>query len=128
MIVLMDTSTPECRLTLVSEDATYEHIWQANRELAKGLLAFLRDSLGEHQREFQDISGIGVMLGPGSFTGLRIGITVANTLSDSLSISIVGTATEKWQEDALQRLHAGENDRLLLPAYGAEANITKPRK
>ena len=72
--------------------------------------------------------GIGVMKGPGSFTGLRIGLTVTNTLADSLSAPIVGATGEDWRETALEKLRAGENEKIVMPEYGAVAHITAPRK
>ena len=128
MILLLDTSTGECKLTLVSNDTQYDYTWQADRRLAKELLGFLRDRLAEHAVSLQDITGIGVMRGPGSFTGLRIGITVMNTLAESLSVPIVGESGDEWRRIALQRLTDGESDQLVLPEYGADAHITKPRK
>lgn len=129
MIALLDTSTPMCRLTLVIAEKSYDYEWQADRSLARGLLAFLRDKLKEHSATFNDISGIGVMKGPGSFTGLRIGITVMNTIASAQQIPIVGvTADEQWQEVALTWLQKDENDELVMPEYGASANITTPRK
>ncbi|HTK39904.1 MAG TPA: tRNA (adenosine(37)-N6)-threonylcarbamoyltransferase complex dimerization subunit type 1 TsaB [Patescibacteria group bacterium] len=128
MIILLDTSTPECRLTLVHGNESKDFTWQADRELATGLLGFIRDCLADQNATFSDISGIGVLKGPGSFTGLRIGMTVANTLADSLQVPIVGEVSSEWQSKALQRLSDGENDTMLLPEYGGDANITKPRK
>ena len=129
MIVLLDTSTPMCRLTLVDGEQQYDHEWQADRGLARSLHAYLRDCLAEHGWTFSDITGIGAMKGPGSFTGLRIGLTVLNTLADTLRVPIVGaTLSETWRQEALGRLAADENDTLVLPFYGREANITKPRK
>ena len=94
------------------------------RTLARGLLKFLEEKTGD----LHDISGIGVMKGPGSFTGLRIGLTVANTLADSLNIPIVGAMGEDWRETALSKLRAGENEKIVMPEYGAAAHITAPRK
>jgi tRNA threonylcarbamoyladenosine biosynthesis protein TsaB len=128
MIVLLDTSTGLCQLRLVLGDETHDYEWQADRQLAKGLLAFIREKLALHGKELADIQGIGVMQGPGSFTGLRIGMTVCNTLADSLGVPIVGETGEGWQVRAIDRLKKGDNDRVVLPIYGGEANITKPRK
>lgn len=128
MIVLLDTSTPVCRVTLVDGEARQEHEWQADRTLAKNLLRYLTEALAESGRSLHDLSGIGVMTGPGSFTGLRIGMAVCNTLADGLGIPIVGARDEGWQETALARLASGETDRVVLPYYGSEAHITKPRK
>ena len=128
MILLLDTSTPICKLVFIDGDERYEKEWEAGRELAKGLLGFLLSELEIKSKTWKDITGIGVFQGPGSFTGLRIGLTVLNTLADSLAISIVGSTDEDWQQDVLRRLQAGENDKLVLPHYGNAANITKPRK
>ncbi len=128
MILLLDTSTPLCRLTLVNDERRVEYEWQADRQLAKGLLGWLNERLSDHGTTFQDLTGIGTLQGPGSFTGLRIGLTVLNTLADSLGIPIVGASGEMWREDALQKLAAGQNDRIVLPYYSSDANITTPRK
>lgn len=124
MIILLDTSTATCFLTVVDDEARQDFEWQAGRTLARGLLKFLEEKTGD----LRDISGIGVMKGPGSFTGLRIGLTVANTLADSLNIPIAGATGEDWQKVALKKLRAGENEKIVMPEYGAAAHITAPRK
>jgi len=128
MILLLDTSTPTCRLSLVDGDWRQEKDWEAGRTLAKGLLGFFEQELTGIGKSWQDLSGLGVFQGPGSFTGLRIGMTVLNTMADSLAIPIVATTGEDWQKEAVSKLRAGENDRLVLPFYGGEANVTMPRK
>lgn len=128
MIVLLDTSTPTCRLTLVQDDARHEYSWEAGRALARDLLRFLDDSLAKNGAGLKDITAIGVMKGPGSFTGLRIGLTVMNTLADDLKLPIVGATGDNWQQAALDRLLRHETDELVLPFYGAGPNITTPRK
>lgn len=128
MILLLDTSTPACKLTFVDGDWYYHDEWQADRELAKKLLGYLDEQLKKNQKTWQDISAIGAFQGPGSFTGLRIGLTVLNTIADTQGIAIVGETGEDWQDKAIARLSAGENDKIVLPFYGSEARITKPRK
>jgi tRNA threonylcarbamoyl adenosine modification protein YeaZ len=128
MIILLDTSTPVCHLSLIDGEMRRDSDWDAGRGLAKGLLSFLETELKVTQSTWSDISGIGVFQGPGSFTGLRIGMTVMNTLAGSLSIPIVGAQGDNWQRDALSRLENKDNDQVVLPFYGGEANITKPRK
>lgn len=124
MIILLDTSTATCFLTVVDDEVWQDFEWQAGRTLARGLLKFLEEKTGD----LHNISGIGVMKGPGSFTGLRIGLTVANTLADSLNIPIAGATGEDWQKVVLKKLRAGENEKIVMPEYGAAAHITAPRK
>jgi tRNA threonylcarbamoyladenosine biosynthesis protein TsaB len=128
MILFLDTSTYTCKLSLVDGDWRYDDEWEANRELAKGLLGYLRDQLEKNGKKWEDISGIVAYKGPGSFTGLRIGLTVLNTFAEAQGIPIIGTTGEGWQGTGRERLEMGENDRIVLPEYGSEAHITQPRK
>jgi tRNA threonylcarbamoyladenosine biosynthesis protein TsaB len=128
MIILLDTSTSIARLTVIkgTDRASYE--WKAERELAKGLLGWIENTLDSSGETLLTIRGIGVFQGPGSFTGLRIGMTVANTLASSLSVPIVAATGERWQGDCLVALQSGKNEKIVLPLYDRDANITKPRK
>lgn len=128
MIVLLDTSTPTCRLTLIDGHAHRDVEWEADRDLARHLLKFLHDELAKSQTNFDGVSGIGVMKGPGSFTGLRIGITVLNTIAHTNQVPIVGATGDNWQQEVLSRLERLENDEIVMPEYGKAANITSPRK
>lgn len=128
MILLLDTSTPICKLTLIDGDNRFDDEWEAARTLARGLLGYIKSNLEKHDKTWQDIDAIGVFEGPGSFTGLRIGLTVMNTIADSESIPIVGGRGDNWQESVMAKLNDGENDKIVLPLYGSEAHITAPRK
>ncbi len=128
-ILLLDTATPTCKLSVVIDDQRFDYTWQSDRQLARDLLAYIRDSLAKHQLGLKDLEAIGVMQGPGSFTGLRIGITVCNTLARQMSLPIVGqNLSENWQNLAIDRLKIGEDQKIVMPDYGSEPNITKPRK
>ena len=128
MILLLDTSTPECRLSFIEGEWRYDATWEAGRGLAKGLLGFLETQLESQGKTWKDVTGLAAYKGPGSFTGLRIGITVLNTIADSENIPIVGETGDDWREKAIKRLTNNESDRIVLPEYGGEANITQPRK
>jgi len=128
MILLLDTSTPVCRLSFIDGDWRYDTMWEAGRGLAKGLLGFLEQELSFQNKTWNDVSGLVVYKGPGSFTGLRIGITVFNNLAYSYEWPIVGETGDNWRTKGSARLESGENDKIVLPEYGGEANITTPRK
>jgi tRNA threonylcarbamoyladenosine biosynthesis protein TsaB len=128
MILLLDTSTPICKVTLLDREWRFDNDWEAGRDLAKQLLGYLEEIMQMNGKTWSDITAIGAFRGPGSFTGLRIGLTILNTLADSLHIPIVGAMGEGWQSQAIQRLNEGENDRLVMPEYGSEAHITTPKK
>ena len=128
MIILWDSSAMTCRLTLVDGDNTADYEWEANRTLAKNMLGYFRDTLLKHGKTLHDISGIGVMRGPGSFTGLRIGMTVLNTIANANQVPIVGAVGEQWQAECITALQNGVNHQVVLPEYGAPPTITSPKK
>ncbi len=129
MILLIDTSTPYCHLSLYREgNCVLEDTWHAERMLAEGIFTYITEKLSEVRSDLTHVSGIGIFRGPGSFTGLRIGMTVCNTLAYDQTINIVGETGKNWQKKAILRLMAGENERIVLPEYGSPARITTPRK
>jgi tRNA threonylcarbamoyladenosine biosynthesis protein TsaB len=130
MIVTIKTDNPVAEIGLYDQAGTQlsYFTWQADRQLAKDLLGTLRAELAKQKADWSDIKGVIVFEGPGSFTGLRIGATVANTLAYGQSVPIVGARYDDWIAAGLAKLQAGANDMQVLPHYGAEATITKPKK
>ena len=110
MKMYLDTSTPTTILKLDN----HEYIWESGRDLAENLLVFIHDKLVENGKDFKDLEEITFMSGPGSFTGLRIGAAVVNTLANELNIPL--------------KNHHGEIVKIILPDYGRGANISKPVK
>lgn len=129
-ILGIDTSDKICKVKLFKEDEDkiFEKEWLADRGLSKGLLRFLEDFLKENHLSFWDVKGLVIFKGPGSYTGLRIGITVFNTYSDTTKIPIVGETGKDWFLKGVKRLERGENDKVVMPKYLAPAHITKQRK
>jgi tRNA threonylcarbamoyladenosine biosynthesis protein TsaB len=100
--------------------------WEAGRTLAKNLLGEIEQLLARTEliKNWENLTGIIVFRGPGSFTGLRIGITTANTLAYAQQIPIVGTTGDNWLANGLASLAKKQNDKIVLPEYGALPNIT----
>ena len=128
VILFLKTDQADCYVELRQAERQQQFSWQAGRNLSDGLLQFLQQCLKEFGVEWADLSGLVVFRGPGSYTSLRIGLTVANTLADALQIPIVGVDGEQWQADGLARLSAGENDKIVLPIYLQPVHITQPKK
>ena len=110
MKLYLDTSTPTTILKLDDKEYSYEF----NNDLAEKLLKFIHDKLDENGKTFNDITEITFMSGPGSFTGLRIGATIINTLASELNIPLFD--------------HYGKKHQIIIPEYGRPANISKPKK
>ncbi len=110
MKLYLDTSTPICILRLNGK----EYQSELGRDTAEKLHAFIHEKLTENHKSWSDISEITFMSGPGSFTGLRIGASVVNTLADQLNIPLFD--------------HHGTKHPIIIPEYGRPANISAPKK
>lgn len=129
MILAIDTSTPECKMFLIRNNSVFaDKNWLAERRLALELLEQLETFLAENESTLKDIKGLVIFRGPGSFTGLRIGITVFNTLAEGLNIPIVGELGDDWLKQGIGRLSEGKVDTIVLPEYGMPPHITQPKK
>lgn len=131
MILAVQTADATARLWLLQSDAAGSASpvleWEAGRQLADQLLGRITDTFQQNSVQLSDLAGIVVFSGPGSFTSLRIGHTVANALADSLNIPIAGAQGDDWLAQGIRLLAETPPGRPTLPHYGADANITKPK-
>lgn len=125
IILTLRTDKPDSEIGLFDSDKQlgYE-TWEAHRRLAETLHIKIEATLKAHNKDWKDIGGIVAYKGPGSFTGLRIGISTANTLAYSYDALIIGTTGANWLADGLAALKAGQNEAPIVPEYGSEAHIT----
>ena len=128
IILTIRTDKPEAELGLYhSQEQLAYDVWQAHRQLAETIHQHIDVLLKETGKKLEAIEGIVVYQGPGSFTGLRIGLSVANALAYGLQIPIIG-AQEDWIEQGVKELLAGKTDKVVLPEYGAPVHITQQKK
>lgn len=129
LILTIRTDKPQAELGLFKAGTKLAYSeWLAHRQLAETIHEKIKELLESQNKTLADLDAVAVFKGPGSFTGLRIGITVANTLADSLELPIVSESGNDWIAGSRDRLLQGENENLVLPEYGAPAKTTKPRK
>lgn len=64
---------------------------EARQDKSQKLLSLIVNGLEKSGKSFKDISEIEVNPGPGSYTGIRVGISVANALAWSLKIPVNGS-------------------------------------
>ncbi len=129
LILTIRTDKPESEIGLYEDEAqlAYE-VWQAHRQLAETINIKIEQLLKSQGKRLEDLQAIVCYKGPGSFTGLRIGISVANAMAYGLEIPIVGVAEEdKWLQRGIERIISSEDDKIVVPEYGAPAHITKPK-
>jgi tRNA threonylcarbamoyladenosine biosynthesis protein TsaB len=83
------------------------------------LLRAIEDLLRETETRLDDLTGLAISIGPGSFTGVRIGLSSAKGLAVALGIPVVGVSTL----EALA-VRAGRDTRLICPVIDARRNET----
>lgn len=129
IILCLATDQPEAHIGLYEDTKLLKEVrWQAHRELSNTIFEKLQSLLDTQQLKVTDIEGFVCYKGPGSFTGLRIGLSAVNALAYAGTVPVVSSEGENWQQDGIKRLQSGENEKIAMPHYGAEANITTPKK
>ncbi len=128
IILTIRTDKPEAELGLFDDKKKLTYYeWEAHRQLAETIHQKIKALLKSQQKDWQDIEGIVCLKGPGSFTGLRIGLTVANALAASLNVPIVGTTGKDWCEAGIITLKKGQSENVVMPEYGSPVHITLPK-
>ena len=129
MILAIKTSSDDAELYIIEDnEVIYSDRWSSKRQLEQDILIRIKNSMKKTETTWQDIIGLVIFAGPGSFTGLRIGFAVFNTLSFTLSVRNVSSSGDSWLEDGVRQLSQIEQPSILVPEYGGQPNITKPKK
>lgn len=91
VILLIDTSSNKVivvGLEINGKEALLER--PLDKERAQAVLPMIDELLKKHKIKLADLTEIKVNPGPGSFTGLRVGVSIANTLGSLLKIPVNG--------------------------------------
>ncbi|WP_016988065.1 tRNA (adenosine(37)-N6)-threonylcarbamoyltransferase complex dimerization subunit type 1 TsaB [Flavobacterium sp. ACAM 123] len=115
-ILNIETSTKNCSVTIAENGETIicKEIAEEGYSHAERLHVFIEASLKEAGIVYKDLSAIAVSQGPGSYTGLRIGVSAAKGFCYALSIPLIAV-------DTLQILaaQASVSDGLIIPMIDA---------
>ena len=105
MLLVIDTSTRIAGLVLCTrKQVLVERTWRSTNNHTVELVPAIVQMLDQQQMTVGDLTAVAVALGPGSFTGLRIGLSVAKGLCFVLKIPLVGIPSL----DALAQAHSGQ--------------------
>ncbi len=87
--LIIDTSTDLCLIALVDGNQILsERVFLHLNKLSKNLLTSVQDLLGQHGVTINELNHIAVGIGPGSYTGTRVGATVAKSLAFGLNVLV----------------------------------------
>lgn len=131
MILGFDTATKYCSVALYDNGVFFEQTDPAPNGHAAQLMPMIDALLTQAKAGLSDIETIVVSLGPGSFTGLRIGIATALGLASSLQVPLVGVSSLKARsfldQPTVCPLIDARRDRVYAACFGEfelpEANL-----
>ncbi len=97
-LLAIDTAGPACAVAILrAEGGALEALALASESLGKGhaerLMPMIEAALAEAGVVFSDLDRIAVTTGPGSFTGVRVGVAAARGLALALDIPAVGVGS-----------------------------------
>lgn len=81
-------------VSLIKGGSVIKSLSEENEFGSQILLPLITKLLDRQNLKFEDLKEIKVEIGPGSFTGLRVGVSVANALGFSLGIPVNGKKIE----------------------------------
>jgi tRNA threonylcarbamoyladenosine biosynthesis protein TsaB len=94
-ILNLETATKNCSVSISQDGKTIlcKEMAEAGYSHAEKLHVFIEESLKESNLTFNDLSAIAVSQGPGSYTGLRIGVSAAKGLCFALNLPLISVDT-----------------------------------
>ena len=117
-IFALDTATQSCSVAIIDDGSLLAEMTVVNRQThSRHLMEFTDTILNAVHLKATDIDGFAVSIGPGSFTGLRIGISTIKGLAFSLNKPVVGISS--LEALAWQSAHSGF---LICPLLDARKN------
>ena len=89
-ILFIDTSTLYLNIAIIEDDKIiFNHKEKVEKDMSSKIIPIIDSGFKKCSFNIKDISKIFVVNGPGSFTGVRIGVTVAKTIAWSLNIDLI---------------------------------------
>jgi len=124
MVICIETATSICSVALCSSTGVIA--LKESRELkshASTLTVFIDEALKENKIRAHDLEAVAVGKGPGSYTGLRIGVSVAKGIAYAASVPLIGietTLTMFWgMAGRLKEITDDEENTLFCPMIDA---------
>ncbi|HEP0495513.1 TPA: tRNA (adenosine(37)-N6)-threonylcarbamoyltransferase complex dimerization subunit type 1 TsaB [Enterobacter hormaechei subsp. hoffmannii] len=92
-ILAIDTATEACSVALWNDGTTFAHFEECPREHTQRSLPLVKTILTEGNTALTDLDALAYGRGPGSFTGVRIGIGIAQGLALGADLPMIGVST-----------------------------------
>lgn len=124
MIICLETSTPICSVALCSSSGIVALKESAeDKSHASRLTVFIQELLSGAGMRAKDLDAVAISKGPGSYTGLRIGVSTAKGIAYAASIPLIGIETTLSMfhgiSEDLKKKYGLENNSLFVPMLDA---------
>ena len=133
--LLLDTSSSNVLVALIENNKIiYEYRKKVDSDLASKILTIIDNGLKECNSKINDIDKIFVANGPGSFTGVRIGVTVAKNIAWALDKDVIPIssleilATTKTNKKYLVPMIDARRDNVFAGIYDKNLNLIESDK
>lgn len=94
MLLAIDTATKMAGIALYNQDGLHvEEMWRSSANHTVELMPHIVRACEQQGIAATALAAVGVSIGPGSFTGLRVGLSVAKGLALALQIPVIGVST-----------------------------------
>lgn len=104
-ILALDTATENCSVALLVDDKVYVRSEVAPRDHTKKILPMVDEVLKEAGLTLAELDALAYGRGPGSFTGVRIGIGIAQGLAFGADLPMIGVSTLEAMAQGVYRKH-----------------------
>ncbi|MEC8200622.1 MAG: tRNA (adenosine(37)-N6)-threonylcarbamoyltransferase complex dimerization subunit type 1 TsaB, partial [Pseudomonadota bacterium] len=93
-ILALDSATSACSVAVLQDGEIKAHSYEEmSRGQAEALVPMIADTMSTAGLAFEDLDAIGVTVGPGAFTGVRIGLSTAQFLALASGKPLIGATT-----------------------------------
>ncbi|WP_455424721.1 tRNA (adenosine(37)-N6)-threonylcarbamoyltransferase complex dimerization subunit type 1 TsaB [Dryocola sp. LX212] len=117
-ILAIDTATEACSVALYNEGTSRAHFELCPREHTQRILPLVQDILNQSGLSLSELNALAYGRGPGSFTGVRIGIGIAQGLALGAELPLIGVSTlatmaqGAWRQTGATRVLAAIDARM----------------
>jgi len=92
-LLALDTSAERCSVALTHPDGYHLRQSESARKHADEILTMIAGLLKDHSLSLQGLDALAMVMGPGSFTGLRIGAAVVQGLAFGADLPVIGVSS-----------------------------------
>ncbi|RUO55958.1 tRNA (adenosine(37)-N6)-threonylcarbamoyltransferase complex dimerization subunit type 1 TsaB [Pseudidiomarina homiensis] len=134
VLLAIDTATEQCSVALKVDDQVYQRAAITPREHSQRVLGFVEEVMAEAGITLAEVDGIVCGYGPGSFTGVRIGVAICQGLAFSHTLPVYPVSTLAALAQQAVRKHNAERvlcaidarmNEVYLAAYSVTAGLVQ---